>query len=89
LLLYLKCPVQVLMTRIQIRGRAMENGITPEYLTLLESFYDEWLARFDLCPVLVIPSENLDFVHRPQHLDVVVDRIQAKLSGREDVIFPD
>jgi deoxyadenosine/deoxycytidine kinase len=89
LLLYLKCPVPVLMARIQRRGRAMESGITADYLALLESFYEEWLARFDLCPVLVVPSENLDFVNRPQHLDVVVGRIQAKLAGREDVIFPD
>ncbi|MCL4264226.1 MAG: deoxynucleoside kinase [Anaerolineae bacterium] len=89
LLLYLKCPVSGLMARIQQRGRAMESGITADYLSLLESFYDEWLYHFDLCPVLVIPSENLDFVNRPQHLDIVVDRIQAKLAGREDVVFPD
>lgn len=89
LLLYLKCPIPALMQRIQQRGRAMESGITVDYLALLESFYDDWLNSFDLCPVLVIPSENLDFVNRPQHLDVVVDRIQAKLAGRENVVFPD
>ena len=36
LLLYLKCPVPVLMDRIQRRGREMESGITSEYLTLLD-----------------------------------------------------
>ncbi|MCP4358441.1 MAG: deoxynucleoside kinase [Chloroflexi bacterium] len=61
LLLYLKCPVPVLMKRIRQRGREMENNITAEYLSLLESFYNEWLHNFDLCPMLVIPSENLDF----------------------------
>jgi deoxyadenosine/deoxycytidine kinase len=44
---------------------------------------------FDLCPVLVIPTDDLDFVHKPKHLDIVVQRIQDKLAGKEDVIFPE
>jgi len=88
LLLYLKCPVPTLVARIRQRGREAEAGITPDYLALLESFYDEWMGTFDLCPVLTIPSQNLDFVHKPQHLDIVVGRIQDKLAGREDVVFP-
>lgn len=89
LLLYLSCPVAVLMERIQQRGREMESGITADYLSLLDTFYAEWLESFDLCPVLVIPSENLDFVNKPQHLDIVVEKIQEKLAGKENVIFPD
>ena len=89
LLLYLKCPVPVLMERIHQRGREMESGITADYLSLLDSFYEEWLTNFDLCPVLVIPSENLDFVNKPKHLDIVIERLQNRLAGKEDVIFPD
>jgi len=37
----------------------------------------------------VIPSQDLDFVNKPQHLDIVVQRIQDKLSGQENVVFPD
>ena len=66
----------------------MESGITADYLSLLESFYADWMATFDLCPVLMIPSEQLDFVNKPHHLDIVVGRIQDKLAGREDVVFP-
>ncbi len=89
LLLYLKCPVSVLMERIHQRGREIESGITAEYLSLLDSYYTEWIDNFDLCPVLVITSQNLNFVQRPDHLDIVVKRIQEKLAGKEDVIFPD
>ncbi|MCP4425572.1 MAG: deoxynucleoside kinase [Chloroflexi bacterium] len=88
LLLYLKAPVPVLMERINQRGREIESGIPADYLLLLESFYDEWMATFDLCPVLTIPSEQLDFVNKPHHLDIVAERIQDKLAGREDVVFP-
>ncbi|MFN2164688.1 MAG: deoxynucleoside kinase [Anaerolineae bacterium] len=88
LLLYLKAPVPVLMERIRRRARGIEAGITAEYLALLDRFYDEWLQAFDLCPVLTIASDDLDFVHRADHLDVVVQRIQDKLAGREEIAFP-
>lgn len=83
LLIYLKAPVEVLMERIRRRARGMETGITTEYLTLLDSFYDEWLSAFDICPLLTIRTDNLDYVHQPQALDLVLERIQDKLSGKE------
>lgn len=88
LLLYLKAPVPVLLERIRRRGRAMETGITAEYLSMLDLFYDEWMEAFDLCPVLTVRTEDLDFVHQAKHLDVVIERVQDKLAGKEDVVFP-
>jgi len=88
LLIYLKAPVPVLMNRIHSRARSIETGITTEYLSLLESFYDDWLQDFDVCPVLTIRSDDLDFVHKPKHLDIVVQRIQDRLAGKEDLVFP-
>ena len=89
LLLYLRAPVSVLLGRIHKRGRNIESGITDEYLSLLDTFYDEWMQAFDLCPVLTIHTDDLDFVHKPKHLDIVVQRIQDKLAGKEDVVFPE
>jgi deoxyadenosine/deoxycytidine kinase len=85
LLIYLRAQPSVLMTRIRRRARNMETGITSDYLNLLDSFYDEWLNAFDLCPVLTIRSDDLDFVHQSQHLETVVQRIQDKLAGKETV----
>lgn len=87
LLIYLRAPVPVLMQRIRRRARSIETGITAEYLALLESFYDEWMAVFDQCPVLTIRTDDLDFVNQREHLDIVVQRIQDKLSGKEEVVF--
>jgi deoxyadenosine/deoxycytidine kinase len=87
LLIYLRAPVKVLFERIRRRGRAIEGGITAEYLALLESFYDDWLGTFDICPVLTIRTDDLDFVHKAHHLDIVVERIQDKLAGREELVF--
>jgi deoxyadenosine/deoxycytidine kinase len=85
LLVYLKAPVPVLMNRIHRRARNIETGISADYLSLLDSFYDEWLTDFDLCPVLTIRSDDMDFVHQPQHLETVVEKIQNKLAGKEEV----
>jgi deoxyadenosine/deoxycytidine kinase len=87
LLIYLKAPVDVLVKRIHKRGREIESSISPEYLTLLDSFYTDWIANFDLCPVLTLHTGNLDFVHKPAHMDQVVERIQTKLSGKEEIQF--
>ena len=87
LLVYLKAPVSVLMKRIQRRARNMETGISQDYLALLDSFYEDWVRTFDLCPVLTLRSDSLDFVHQQPHLDLVVQRIQEKLAGKEEMIL--
>ncbi len=87
LLIHLEAPVHVLMERIRRRARNIETSIDKSYLELLERFYQEWIENFDLCPVLTIRSDDLDFVHKSQHLDIVVQRIKDKLSGREEVVF--
>ncbi len=87
LLLYLTAPVPVLVERIRRRARPIEAGITAEYLSLLDTFYDEWLSGFDLCPVLTIRTQQLDYVHDTHHLDTVIERIEHKLAGHDEVIF--
>ncbi|NMC80347.1 MAG: deoxynucleoside kinase [Chloroflexi bacterium] len=87
LLIYLRAPVSVLVERIHRRGRDIETGITADYLSLLESYYDDWIRAFDLCPVLTLRSDDLDFVHKTKHMDLVVQRIQDKLAGKEELIL--
>ena len=87
LLIYLKAPVGVLIKRIQARARNIETGISADYLALLDSFYEDWTQTFDQCPVLTLHTDDLDFVHHTQHLNTIVQRIQEKLSGKEELIF--
>ena len=87
LLIYLKAPVPVLVQRIRKRGRDIESSIDPEYLKLLESYYDDWIRNFDLCPVLTLRTDDLDFVHKPKHLDLIVKKINDKLMGKEEMVF--
>ena len=85
LLIYLKAPVEVLMERIHRRARGMETGISAEYLALLDSFYHDWLMSFDLCPILTIHTDNLDYVNQEDALNTVTQRITDKLAGKEIV----
>ncbi len=87
LLIYLSASAPILIKRIRSRARPIEAGITPEYLSLLESYYEEWLDSFDLCPVLTIRTTRLNYVSHAHHLDTVIERIEAKLSGREEVVI--
>jgi len=87
LLVYLKAPVDVLLKRIHKRGREMESTISKDYLSLLDSYYTDWINNFDLCPVLTLKTDDLDFVHQTKHLDTVVDKINERLAGKEEMSF--
>jgi deoxyadenosine/deoxycytidine kinase len=79
--------VPTLLKRIAHRGRVYERQITPEYLEQLAGLYEAWISHFSLCPVLAVPADDLDYVANSRHLDLIVRKIQEKLTGKEEVIF--
>jgi deoxyadenosine/deoxycytidine kinase len=87
LVVYLRASVPTLQKRIAQRGREFERNISDEYLEQLNALYAEWMRDFALCPVLTVPADALDFVHEPAHLELVVNKIKEKLSGKEEVVF--
>ncbi len=87
LVVYLQATVPTLQRRIALRGREYEKQIAPDYLAQLNSLYEEWIAHFNRCPVLTVPSDRFDFVTNGQHLDLIVAKIQEKLRGEQLVLF--
>ena len=87
LVVYLRASLPTLVERIRIRGRDYERQISADYLNQLNDLYEEWIARFKLCPVLTVPADNLDYVAIPEHLDLIVRKIEEKLMGKDEVIF--
>jgi len=87
LLVYLRATVPTLLARIRKRARDIETAVTGDYLLLLNSFYEQWLEHFDLCPVLTITSDELDFVEHEQHLTTIVNRVWDRLRGKEEITF--
>jgi deoxyadenosine/deoxycytidine kinase len=87
LVVYLRASVSTLFSRISNRGRDFERQITPEYLEQLNELYESWIAGFSLCPVLTVPSDDLDYVANSNHLELIALKVQEKLTGKEEVVF--
>lgn len=87
LLIYLRASVPTLLSRISRRGRDYERSIAPDYLQGLNDLYEDWISNFVLCPVLTIPADDLDFVAHSGHLNLILAKVEEKLTGNEEVVF--
>ncbi|HYO48087.1 MAG TPA: deoxynucleoside kinase [Gemmatimonadota bacterium] len=88
LLIYLRTSVPVLVERIRSRGREYERAIPVEYLTQLDRHYEDWIARYDLSPVLVVETDACDLVAEEEELATVAERIQRRLEATRGYSLP-
>jgi deoxyadenosine/deoxycytidine kinase len=79
LMIYLKASVDTLMRQISRRGRSFEQGIQRDYLEQLNRLYTDWIDNYKLGPLLVIPSDNLDFVNKKEDLQYVISLVKNAL----------
>jgi deoxyadenosine/deoxycytidine kinase len=82
LVIYLQASVDTLVQRVRKRGHAIELGITEDYLRALSEAYTRYFHHYDDSPLLIINSERLNFVEKPAHLDLLLERIE-RIRGRE------
>ncbi|MCU0658486.1 MAG: deoxynucleoside kinase [Polyangiaceae bacterium] len=80
LMIYLRCPVPALRRRIQRRGRGYEQAIPTAYLKALDRLYEDWFARYDLSPSLVIDTSEVDYVEDLFHREALMDELERWLS---------
>ena len=79
LLIYLRCSMRPLRQRIRLRGRKMEQDVSLAYLKRLERLYEDWIASYDMSDVLVLETDNLDYIHDVIHRLDVMQRIESVL----------
>lgn len=84
LLIYLRADIPKLVEQIQKRGRDFENSMSLEYLKNLNEYYERWIEKYDLGKVLIIDSNNLDFVDRVEDFAYIVDRVELELNNLFD-----
>lgn len=84
LMIYLRCSMRTLRKRIRLRGRAMEQDIPLSYLKRLDRLYDQWIGSYDMGEVLVLETDNLDYIHDLVHKLDVMERIEALLPLTEN-----
>lgn len=83
LVVYLRAGLDVLMARIATRDRPYERGMDPDYIESLRQAYERHFATYTATPLLVINTDDLDFVRNPQDLAYIEGRIRAALSAAE------
>jgi deoxyadenosine/deoxycytidine kinase len=81
LLIYLRASVPTLVKQIQARGREYESSIRIDYLTRLNERYEAWISEYTRGKLLIIDTDDLDFTQNPEHLGLIVDKVNAELNG--------
>jgi deoxyguanosine kinase len=81
--IYLQASSDVLYDRIQSRGNAMERGISKDYLEALNEAFNHYFFNYTQTPLLVVNTDQMDFVNNEKHLRDLVERIAEPVNGTE------
>jgi len=81
LVVYLQASTEVLLKRIALRGRKFETTITPDYLAELNKAYNYYFFHFQEVPLMVINTNEIDFVHRDADLDDLLKHMEKEIKG--------
>jgi deoxyadenosine/deoxycytidine kinase len=83
LVIYLQAQPGTLIERVRRRAAGFERGISEEYLALLVESYARFFYHYAAAPVLIVNSENLNFVERDKDFELLVSRMRGMKSRRE------
>jgi deoxyguanosine kinase len=78
---YLQADTKTLMNRIRLRDRAYERNIEESYIESLNKAYNTYFHYYSASPLLIINTNNIDFVRNPQDLDLLVELISKVPEG--------
>lgn len=81
LIIYLRASIPTLVKQIQQRGRKFETSIRLDYLKKLNDRYESWATAYNLGKIITVDVDNHNFPENPEHLSVVIDKINAEIHG--------
>jgi deoxyguanosine kinase len=87
LAIYLKASTKRLMHNIRKRGRPYEKHIKEDYINALNNLYEEFFWNYGATPLLIINTENMDFINNENHLSQILIEISKHRSGKKLVNF--
>lgn len=82
LVIYLQAPVDVLLNRVQKRGRDFERFIETNYLERLVEAYTRFFYHYTATPLLIVNAADIDLVNNDQDYQLLLDRLGKTTSGR-------
>ncbi len=83
LVIYLQASPNTLVERIKRRGSSFEKNISEDYLWRLTETYTRFFYQFESAPVMIVNSENLNFVDNSEDFDLLLQRIEQMRGSRE------
>ena len=83
LVIYLQAGVETLIERVRRRATSYERTIPDDYLLRLADTYARYFHHYDSSPLLIVNSDNLNFVDSPADFDLLLRRINALRGPRE------
>ena len=83
LVIYLQASAATLIDRVRRRGAGYEQGIADEYLVRLAEAYARYFHGYSAAPLLIVNSDNLNFVDSPGDFDLLLQRATAMRGPRE------
>lgn len=75
LYVYLHADVERLLKNIETRGRDYEQNMDPAYLEKIRKGYFNFLKQVNTFPVLVVDTNNIDFVKNPEDYQLLKNAI--------------
>ncbi len=81
LVIYLQGSIETCLKRIKKKTRTLEKAVTPEYLAQLIEAYNYYFYHYDETPLLVVDTNEIDFVNRPGDFEDLVGQIQKAKKG--------
>lgn len=79
LLIYLDATIDTLVKQIAKRGREYEQSIPRSYLEQLQEHYRTWIGSYTLGPLLIVPSDEVDFVHERGDFNRMLMLVESRL----------
>ncbi len=83
LVIYLQASTPILLKRIRQRSLSFEKTIDFEYIEMLNKAYDYFFFDYVDTPLLVVRTDDIDFVNNPEHFDDLIDQISKPISGKK------
>ena len=83
LVIYLQAGIETLVERVTKRGAEIEHGISELYLARLAEAYMRYFHHYDSAPLLVVNSDQMNFVDNPGHVELLLQHIGAMRGRRE------
>jgi deoxyadenosine/deoxycytidine kinase len=83
LVVYLQAQPATLVERVRRRAKPYERPVSEEYLAVLAESYARFFYHYNAAPVLIVNSDNLNFVERDADFELLVSRLRAMRSRRE------